>query len=181
MRTIWDIKSRQAIDQLHERTVAATRIDRERVSFCIGSCDLIEWEQQVPHLKDAKGGDLFFYPGFILYRAAHSAFSVIDYHDVRGTLDLARFQEEQGVPSDSKVVGQAWAKANKDGGPDRRFVNNYQIPVVAYAHLVLKSENGLWEEFHFSNVERATRFANAVVAFAKSFAPQLAQSVGKVN
>ncbi len=99
-----------------------------------------------------------------------------------GNLDICRFQEEEGVPSDSKVVAQAWAKANKNGGPDRRFANNYQIPVAAYAHLKLKSESGLWEEFHFSNVERAALFATTLGEFEKSFAPLLAaSSVGKPN
>jgi hypothetical protein len=178
---IWDIKSRQATDMLHERTTAATRIERERVSFSVDSSDLIQWEQKVPRLKNAKGGDLFLYPGFILYRAARSAFSVLDYHDVMGNLDICRFQEEEGVPSDSKVVAQAWAKANKDGGPDRRFANNYQIPVAAYAHLKLKSSSGLWEEFHFSNVERTAQFATTLGEFEKSFAPQLKEPVGKPN
>jgi hypothetical protein len=31
---------------------------------------------------------LFLYPGFILYRAAREAFSVIDFHDVIGNCDL---------------------------------------------------------------------------------------------
>ncbi len=178
---IWDIKSRQATDRFRERTAAATRMERERVSFLVEGSDLIQWEQKVPHMRNAKGGDMFLYPGFILYRAARSAFSVLDYHDVMGNLDLCRFQEEEGVPADSKVVAQAWAKANKDGGPDRRFANNHQIPVVAYAHLKLKSESGLWEEFQFSNVERAAQFATALGEFEKSFAPQLNEPVGNPN
>lgn len=166
---IWDVKSHQATDRFHERTTATTRIDRQRVTFLLDSCDLIQWEQKVPHLKNSKGGDLFLYPGFILYRAAREAFSVIDYHDVSGKAVSVSFQEEQGVPADSKVIGQAWAKANKDGSRDRRFTNNFQIPVVLYACLTLKSQNGLWEEFQFSNPERLVRFLESFNAFENSF------------
>jgi hypothetical protein len=59
------------------------RVDRQPVKFALDISDLIQWEQKVPHLHNAKGGDLYLYPGFILYRAAREAFSVIDYHDVK--------------------------------------------------------------------------------------------------
>ena len=58
------------------------RIDRELVQFGLGGCDLIQWNQKVPHLRNAKGGDPYLYPGFILYRAAREAFSLIEYHDI---------------------------------------------------------------------------------------------------
>lgn len=166
---IWDLKTRQATDKFHERTTANTRIGRERVRFGLGSCDLIEWEQKVPHLQNAKGGDMYLYPGFILYRAAKEAFSLIEYHDAPGTVTAVSFQEEDGVPSDSQVIGQTWAKANKDGSQDRRFANNYQIPIARYGALVLKSDKGLWEEFQFSNVQKLVNFANALNAFTSSF------------
>jgi hypothetical protein len=166
---IWDVKSYQATDKFRERTTAEKRVARERVTFSLKTCDLIQWEQKVPHLQNVNGGDLFLYPGFILYRAAREAFSVIDFHDVNGKCDLVKFQETEAVPSDSKVIGQTWAKANKDGSADKRFADNYQIPIVAYASLVLKSEKGLWEEFHVSNPERLVRFLNAFNAFVASF------------
>jgi hypothetical protein len=167
---IWDVKSHQATDKFRERTTAYMRVGRQRVPFRLDTCDLIEWEQKVPHLPNSKGGDIFLYPGFILYRAARGAFSVIDYHDVNGTAALVSFQEEEGVPSDSKVIGQAWAKANKDGSPDRRFAENHQIPVTQYGELTLKSETGLWEEFQFSNAEKLIRFMKSLNAFGASFA-----------
>ena len=166
---MWDIKSYQATDKFHERTTAETRIERQRVAFSLGTCDLLQRDQKIPHMQNAKGGDMFLYPGFILYRAARQAFSVIDFHDVNGNCNLVKFQEEQGVPKDSKVIGQTWAKANKDGSRDKRFVNNYQIPIVAYASLSLKSNSGLWEEFQFSNVERVAHFLQSWNKFIGSF------------
>jgi hypothetical protein len=145
--------------------VACTRLDRQRVLFSLGSCDLIQWEQKLPHLQNANGGDLFLYPGFILYRAAREAFSVIDFHDLTGNAVLVKFHVGQGVPTDSTVIGQTWAKCNKDGSRDRRFVNNYQIPIALYSSWTLKSNTGLWEEFHFSNPERLQRFVEALKAF----------------
>jgi hypothetical protein len=125
----------------------------------------------VPHLQNAYGGDIFLYPGFVLYRAAKEAFSVIDFHDLKGgKAGLIRFYEEDGVPSDSKVIGQTWAKCNKDGSRDKRFQNNYQIPIAAYASWSLKSAAGLWEEFLLSNPERLETFLEAWNGFGSSFA-----------
>ena len=93
----------------HERTTASTRLSRERVTFSLGSCDLIQWDQKVPSLKNAKGGDFYLYRGFILYRAAREAFSIIEYQDVRGIATNVSFIEEEKIPPDSKVIGQSWA------------------------------------------------------------------------
>jgi hypothetical protein len=109
------------------------------------------------------------YPGFILYRAAKQAFSVIDYHDVNGKGVLIQFQEQESVPGDSKVVGQTWAKANKDGSRDKRFADNYQIPIALYGQVTFKSASGLWEEFQLSNPDRLQQFLNSLSAFVKSF------------
>ena len=166
---IWDVKADQATDKFRERTVAARRVDRERIRFSLSNCDLIQWEQEVPHLQNVNGGDIFLYPGFILYRASKTAFSVIDFHDVKITVASVKFHEEEGVPNDSKVIGQTWAKTNKDGSRDKRFAANYQIPIAVYGDLVLKSETGLWEEFQFSNPERLDRFTSSWNAFVASF------------
>jgi hypothetical protein len=167
---IWDIKAHQRADKFHERTIADTHIDRERVRFELGGCDLIQWDQKVPHLRNAKGGDLYLYPGFILYRAAREAFSLIEYHDIVWEGSNSKFVEEEKVPEDCRVLGSTWAKANKDGSRDRRFADNYQIPTVEYGQLVLKSSNGLWEEFQFSNLGKMVNWLNALKAFGASFA-----------
>jgi hypothetical protein len=166
---IWDVKSHRATNKVRERTTADMRLDRQAVTFSLSNCHLIQWEQKVPHLQNANGGDLFLYPGFILYRATKEAFSVIDFHDVKQIGAVIRFHEEQGVPGDSEVIGQTWAKCNKDGSRDKRFANNYQIPIVLYGSLELKSETGLWEQFQFSNPERLQKFLVAWNAFVASF------------
>lgn len=166
---IWDIKSERATDKYHERTIAEKSVDRERVAFSLGRCDLIQWEQEVPHLKNVRGGDIFLYPGFILYRASQTAFSVLDFHDVKLTKALVQFTESEKVPSDSKIIGHTWAKTNKDGSRDRRFANNHQIPIALYGQLILKSETGLWEEYLFSAPERLERFVKTWSAFVTSF------------
>src|SRR5262249_15124759 len=84
---------------------------------------------------------------------------LIDSREVQLSYRSERFIEEQTLPVDAQVVGQAWAKSNRDGSPDRRFRDNYQIPVALYGNLVFTSASGLHEEYQVSNCLLAERFA----------------------
>jgi hypothetical protein len=44
----------------------------------------------VPHLRNSKGGDLYLYPGFILFRAAREAFSGKASEAITGLATLAQ-------------------------------------------------------------------------------------------
>jgi hypothetical protein len=79
---------------------------------------------------------MYVYPGFILYRASQQAFALIDFRDVQLRFVPTRFTETDPVPSDSRIIGYSWDKCNLDGTPDRRFRDNYQIPVARYATLL---------------------------------------------
>lgn len=167
---IWDALSRRQINRFATRSAADEGVTLQPVKFGLSSCDVIEWEQQVPHIPNCVGGDLYIYPGFVLYRASRQAFALIDLHDVNLECCSKQFIEKGAVPSDSQTVGQAWVYSNKDGSPDRRFRDNYQMPVVLYGNLLFSSASGLNEQYAFSNPALAQRFATAWVAFGKSFA-----------
>jgi hypothetical protein len=166
---VWDTLSRQAVNRFVTRSAANEAVTREPVRFELSDCDVLQWEQKVPHLPNRVGGDLYVYPGFVLYRASKQAFALIDFHEIKVQFLPERFIEDQPIPSDSQVVGQAWAKSNKDGSPDRRFHGNYQIPIVLYGEIAFTSVSGLHEEYQFSNPAFAQRFVNAWDAFQKSF------------
>ncbi len=168
-KTIWDTLDRRALNRAAERSAASEVITREPVSFALSSCALIEWEQKIPHLANRNGGDLYLYPGFVLYRASKQAFALIDAAEIKLEFRSVRFIEEESIPSDSQVVGQTWAKVNKDGSPDRRFRDNHQIPIVLYGALTFRSTSGLHEEYQFSNAALAERFERAWTAFQNSY------------
>ncbi|HVB55690.1 MAG TPA: DUF4236 domain-containing protein [Candidatus Acidoferrales bacterium] len=166
---IWDALSRKAINRVATRSAANEAVGRTPVTLSLSSCDVLEWEQKVPHFPNCIGGDLYIYPGFVLYRASKQAFALIDFHEVKLEFQPIRFIEEEPVPSDAQKIGEAWAKSNKDGGPDLRFRDNYQIPVVAYGDLLFSSASGLNEQYEFSSPALAQRFANAWETFQRSF------------
>ena len=156
---IWDTVSHMAINQFAERTLAARAVERKLVQFRLGRCTVIQSDWQVPHLENANGGDIYLFPLFVVYFAGEQSFALLEYQDVQFINSATRFHEEDGVPADSRVVAKTWARTNKDGSPDRRFKDNYEIPVAEYGKIVLRSSTGLNEEYMVSNVASCQAFA----------------------
>jgi hypothetical protein len=162
---VWDTVAAIPADRARERTSATTSIVRRRVTFNLGVCDLIQSEWKVPHLANANGGDLFIYPGFILFFISEDTFALIEASHVDAIFRSGPFIEEEEVPLDTHVVQQTWKKANKDGSPDRRFANNYQIPVVEYGNLMITSPTGLNEHYMISNAAAVADFSTRWAEF----------------
>ncbi len=163
---IWDVTSSRAEDRYQTRSAAGTTVERKSVRFGTsgGVDDVLQTEARRLCLQNANGADLVLYPGFVLMQSGWSL-ALIDLREVTVEFSTCRFLERENIPHDSKVVGQAWAKSNKDGSPDRRFANNYQIPWVEYAELQLGSPKGLNEAYMLSSVEKAKAFAFAFSAY----------------
>jgi hypothetical protein len=157
---IWDTVGQRNTNRIVERTTATRVVERKPVRFQLGRCELIESEWKVPHLENANGGDIYFYPAFALYFVSSDNFALLEYKDIELEFSLSRFIEEETLPGDTTIVGQTWAKANKDGSPDKRFNGNYQIPIAQYGKISITSATGMNEEYMVSNAERAQAFSS---------------------
>ena len=65
-------------------------------------------------------------------------------------------------PTDAQCVGTTWQYANKSGGPDRRFKNNRQLPIMLYGRLTLTTPQGLLMVWDFSRPDVAASLADAL-------------------
>lgn len=74
---------------------------------------------------------IHFLPDMIVVRQGAQVAGYL-YSDLATRVGSEIFIEEEGVPSDAQVVGHTWKFVRKDGGPDRRFNNNRQIPKCRY-------------------------------------------------
>lgn len=158
---IWDNVAHRATNKMAERTTASRVVDLKAVRFQLSKCSIIDSAMAVPRMENANGGDLFFYPGFLLYHAAARNYALVEYGDIKLRVRRSSFHEESTPPGDAKQIGTTWAKANKDGSPDKRFRDNYAIPIMQYATLTLHTASGLNEEYMVSNVEAAEGFLAA--------------------
>lgn len=169
---IWDISSIIENDLSRRRTTrsnAANSYERNRVHFELSKSGIFETDVAVPLLGNFNGAQMMLHPGFLHIPQGPEGFSLIDFQQIEIDVLRTRFVEEEEVPSDANVVSQVWAKANKDGSPDQRFNQNYQIPVCEYAEVTLSTFTGLREKYLVSNVMAAERFVSAFKALKTRF------------
>lgn len=95
----------------------------------------------VPVLKTGRT-TLAFYPDRILAFQGNSVGGV-SYAALSAHEERSRFVEDEAVPGDATVVDHTWQFVNRNGGPDRRFKNNRQLPVCAYSRLNFSTATGL--------------------------------------
>ncbi len=177
---IWDIISERATTET--KSAAKSSIDRKEVRFTFDDIDFILSEHSAFHLENADGDNLYIYPAFILQLNHSGAITLIDLHDLRFRFHKQRFLEEKSTtPSDTQVVDYTWTKVNKDGSPDKRFVGNYQIPVVEYGAFEFSTNNGLKEVYYISNVQLAENFANEFRKYLSFLTPTTEFSIPETS
>jgi hypothetical protein len=93
---------------------------------------------------------LYFFPNALMIYDAEGV-GAISFSRVKCEVRAVAFTEEEQVPTDAPIVRRTWRYVNKKGGPDRRFSNNQELPVMGYGALALSSDTGLNELFYVSN------------------------------
>ncbi|MGX9144676.1 hypothetical protein [Mesorhizobium sp. 128a] len=109
---------------------------------------------------------LYFMPDMILVKDGNR-YGAVGYGDLRTQFAPSNFIETGKVPSDAEIVSYTWAHPNKNGGPDKRFRDNRQIPVCRYEALRLSSPSGLNELVEFSKTNVSQPFCQALSALAQ--------------
>ncbi len=96
----------------------------------------------VPMLH-AEKTTLAFLPDLVLLIQG-SDIGAVEYQSLRiECRPVTIIESTANAPSDATVIGHNWKYPNKDGGPDRRFKDNYQLPKCRYSELALTTGSGL--------------------------------------
>lgn len=150
---IWDITGSHFQNRVATRSSASTIVNRKKTRIGLRSLPIIKSNYQALYFQNVNGADLYFYPTFIVMYHSNQRFALIGMNEINFEFSSVDFTETSTIPRDSKIVRKTWAKVNKNGTPDKRFKNNYQIPVVKYGRLRFSSSTGLNEEYQISNYE----------------------------
>ncbi|HEY0193731.1 MAG TPA: hypothetical protein VGC42_21590 [Kofleriaceae bacterium] len=109
-----------------------------------------------PWMLATQGLQLYFFPDRVLIRR-RGELAALSYTQLESS--QARCVWDEALPYDARVVGETWKFVRRDGGPDGRFNNNRQIPVVMTASLTLRSSTGLDIAVQSAKIEAAGRLA----------------------
>lgn len=156
---IWDMTS--AIENTDNRSSASQSITRNETTIGLKTIPFLNADYEAMHFKNKNGSDIYVYPGFVAMFDDKQNFGLVELKDLEIRYSDSQFLEEQGVPNDAQIIGKTWAKVNKNGTPDKRFKDNYEIPLVKYGELKFKSGTGVYEVFLFSNSEAGKIYGEA--------------------
>lgn len=118
----------------------------------------------VPSLH-ARKRSVYFLPDRILIRDGRR-YADMPYRGCRITGTATRFIEEGAVPRDAERIGTTWKYVNKGGGPDRRYKNNRQLPVMRYGELTLTAQPGFSFVWQTSKAATAPALSATLIAIS---------------
>ncbi|MGY3231143.1 hypothetical protein ACVWWJ_002627 [Luteibacter sp. HA06] len=156
----WHIEARGDVYNRKYHAGASNLVTRKRTSISMGSPPGIKTNVETVSVQVGRQ-TLHFLPDRVLVYEGLQV-GAVSYRALRATASDARFIESESVPHDATVVGHTWRFVNKNGGPDRRFSNNRQIPICNYEEIRLSSHTGLNELVQLSRAGAGESFCKSV-------------------
>lgn len=137
---LWAVMWRTGNMDPRRNAGATLSVARQPVQVTFGKPPRVESNLDFPTLT---GGNatLYFLPDRVL-SYSDGKISAVSYSSLSAQASTVQFREEGPRPGDAQLVGMTWKYVNKNGGPDRRFRANRQIPILMYGELTIAGANG---------------------------------------
>ena len=162
---VWDLTSASMVDQVRSRSATPISFDRS-LTKCYRKALSGITSSDLPFVfLNRNGADIYIYPGFFVMDDSMTSLGILDMSELKVDYTPNHYIEKETIPQDSKTIGQAWEKSNKDGSRDRRYSENRQWPVMEYGEVTFSSESGIHEKYLFSDAEAAENFVNLLLKF----------------
>lgn len=163
---VWHVTARGNVYDPRYHAGAGQLINRRRLAVGYRDPPYIKTNLSVPFLPMG-GHSLYFLPDYLLVYASNGV-GAIAYSDLSVSADTTQFIEDGFVPYDAVVVGHTWRYVNKNGGPDRRFNNNRQLPICKYEELRIASSTGLLDVVQASRIGVSNALQTAISSVVTS-------------
>ncbi|WP_413992417.1 DUF4236 domain-containing protein [Labrys okinawensis] len=164
----WHIEAGGAIQSLAawKRNAGASYLVRRKATTLTNSLpSVIKSNVSAPAMGVGKQ-TMFFMPDVVFIQDGKKV-GAVSYADLRLRWQESRFIETERLPIDAQVVDHTWEHPNKNGGPDRRFKSNRQLPICLYETVHLQSDSGVNELVEFSQTGKAADFADGCLKLAR--------------
>ncbi|KAF5045072.1 hypothetical protein DSECCO2_485070 [anaerobic digester metagenome] len=162
----WHVSSQASVYDKKYHAGANQLVKRASVRISYKTLEYLKTNVKVPAIPVGSQTIYFFPDRILIYDKksvgglAYGSFSVMQRSQ--------RFIESGVVPRDGTVVGHTWQYVNKSGGPDRRFSNNRQLPILLYSEVLFASNHGLNELVQFSKQAAGADLISKLEQYKKS-------------
>jgi hypothetical protein len=161
----WHVDAAGFISDWKRNAGASSLVSRSEAQALFALPSKVICNLKVPSIK-AKHKSFYFFPDRLLIYDP-SGVGAVSYPELQSATAHTKYIENEIVPSDSPQLGTTWRYVAKNGGPDRRFKNNRQLPIMQYGILALKSNSGVSEMFQCSAPDAPAQFVAEVAAFGR--------------
>ncbi|MGY1705318.1 DUF4236 domain-containing protein [Geodermatophilus sp. SYSU D00697] len=162
---MWRITAAGAVSNTHQHKVnagASRVVARRTAKMDLSRPPRLTTNVSVPTIT-VGGASLSFLPDRILVRDGRR-FSDVGYDSLQVSAAPTRFIEDSAVPADAQQVDTTWRYVNVKGGPDRRYKNNRQLPVLLYGDLRFTSSSRLQWDLKVSHLSNTLNLAAILAA-----------------
>ena len=144
----WHVASQASVQNKKYHAGANRLVDRATIRVSYNTPKYLKTNVKVPAIP-VGSQTIYFFPDRILIYDK-KAVGGLAYGSFSVSRRNQRFIENGTVPRDGTIVDYTWQYVNKSGGPDRRFSNNRQLPILLYSEVFFTSNSGLNELVQFS-------------------------------
>jgi hypothetical protein len=138
-KSSWRLKSKVAVGDWKRNAGSNSALIRHRSKIGKQNPNLLKANVEVWGV-DAGSIKLYLLPDrFFVFQ--DGVYSAISYSEIQASLQDLEYVEQESLPSDATVIGKTWQYVRRDGGRDRRFNNNHQLPIVRYGVVAFSSPN----------------------------------------
>ena len=139
---LWQVNSLTRVYNTKYNAGAGNSVTRHRVNVVCKMPWYISCNINVFCLN-LKSEKIYFTPDRMIVFKNMGGVGSKSYSKLTTDFSFTNFVENEFVPRDAEVVSHTWKYVNKNGGPDRRFNDNRQIPVCRYGGINFKSSDGI--------------------------------------
>lgn len=163
VQAAWQVVARGDLHTTYLQKVhagAGSLVQRQPLRCSVDGSPHLKSNVSVPSLQSS-ARSVHFLPDRVLVRDRNT-YIELAYDSFVVTWDEHQFIEDGAVPTDARQVGTTWQYVNKKGGPDRRFKNNRQLPVMLYGRIRVSGADGLNILWSFSDIAGAGSLASGI-------------------
>lgn len=167
-RASWHLEAEGRVKDSKYHAGASHLVRRKDITLTLKNPPFVKTNVATPSIPAGKQ-TLYFFPDKVLVFEPNGV-GAVSYENLEVDISRTRFIEDGSVPKDSEIVDRTWKYVNKRGGPDKRFKDNRQIPVVLYEEVHFSSNTGLNERIQLSRTGQASGFEQAIKNVGKASA-----------
>ena len=157
---VWHVEAEGQVKDRKRNAGASSLIERKPITLTKASPPFVKTNIAVPKVNAGRQS-LYFFPDRLLVFDSDRV-GAVGYQGLVIEKGKTRFIENDSVPSDAEVVDRTWKYVNKRGGPDRRFKDNRELPIVLYKDMHFTSDTGLNELIQLSRADVGESFEEAL-------------------